>query len=88
MVAAQEACANAIEHAYRPGAQAFELDAVCEHRHVRVVGRDRGRWRPPRGTHRGRGVLLMREPMESVDIRHRERGTEVVLERTLGRAVA
>ena len=31
-VAVQEACANAVEHAYRPGPEAFALEATCEHR--------------------------------------------------------
>jgi anti-sigma regulatory factor (Ser/Thr protein kinase) len=87
-VAAQEACANAVEHAYRPGPEAFQLEATCEDRLVRVVVRDTGRWRPPRGTNRGRGMLLMSELMDSVDIRHTEGGTEVVLERELAHAEA
>jgi serine phosphatase RsbU (regulator of sigma subunit)/putative methionine-R-sulfoxide reductase with GAF domain/anti-sigma regulatory factor (Ser/Thr protein kinase) len=87
-VAAQEACANAVEHAYGPGVHEFSLDAVCEHGHIRLVVRDNGRWRPPRGTNRGRGLLLMGELMDSVDVRHTDEGTEVTLERTLGRAAA
>ena len=87
-VAAQEACANAVEHAYRPGAEAFEVEAVCHDGLVRVEIRDSGRWRPPRGTHRGRGMLLMSELMDSVDINHSDEGTRVVLERALGRAAA
>jgi anti-sigma regulatory factor (Ser/Thr protein kinase) len=88
MVATQEACANAVEHAYRPGRNTFDVEADCERRRVRVVVRDHGRWRPPRGTNRGRGMLLMSELMDSVDIRHTELGTEVVLERTLAKAAA
>ena len=45
--------------------------------------RDRGRWRPPRGSHRGRGLPLMQALMESVDVEHGDEGTVVVLERTL-----
>ena len=55
---------------------------------VRVVIRDDGRWRPPRGEHRGRGVPLMQALMERVDIEHTDKGTTVVLERTLGTAAA
>jgi GAF domain-containing protein/anti-sigma regulatory factor (Ser/Thr protein kinase) len=87
-VAAQEACANAVEHAYRPGPEMFELDAICDDRVIRVIVRDRGQWRPPRGTNRGRGMLLMSELMDSVQVRHSESGTEVVLERALGMAAA
>jgi len=82
-VACQEACTNAIEHAYGPGVQEFELEATSTSGRIRVTVRDEGRWRPPRGTHRGRGLLMMRELMDSVDVRHTDAGTVVVLERAL-----
>jgi len=88
VVACQEACANAIEHAYRPGQHWFELDAAADGGRVRVTVRDQGRWRPPRGMHRGRGVMMMRGLMDSVDIEHTDEGTIVVLERTLERQTA
>jgi GAF domain-containing protein/anti-sigma regulatory factor (Ser/Thr protein kinase) len=84
VVACQEACANAVEHAYRPGHAHFEVDAEHRQARIRVIVRDRGRWRPPRGSHRGRGLPLMRALMESVDVEHGAAGTVVVLERTLG----
>jgi serine phosphatase RsbU (regulator of sigma subunit)/anti-sigma regulatory factor (Ser/Thr protein kinase) len=87
VVACQEACANAVEHAYRPGRHSFELDATFDSGRVRVTVRDQGQWRQPRGTHRGRGVMMMRGLMDSVDIEHTDEGTTVVLERTLGQAV-
>jgi serine phosphatase RsbU (regulator of sigma subunit)/anti-sigma regulatory factor (Ser/Thr protein kinase) len=88
VVACQEACANAVEHAYRPGRHCFELDATHDDGRVRVTVRDEGRWRPPRGTHRGRGVMMMRGLMDSVEIDHTDEGTTVVLERTLGARAA
>jgi anti-sigma regulatory factor (Ser/Thr protein kinase) len=88
VVACQEACANAVEHAYRPGVHFFDLEAAFEGGRVRVTVRDSGRWRPPRGTNRGRGVMLMRGLMDSVEIEHGDDGTIVVLERALGAAVA
>jgi serine phosphatase RsbU (regulator of sigma subunit)/anti-sigma regulatory factor (Ser/Thr protein kinase) len=88
VVACQEACANAVEHAYRPGRHWFELDATHDGGRVRVTIRDEGRWRPPRGTHRGRGVTMMRGLMDSVEIDHTDAGTIVVLERALGAGVA
>jgi len=88
VVACQEACANAVEHAYRPGRHAFELDASYDRGQVRVTVRDRGQWRAPRGTHRGRGVMMMRGLMDSVDIQQTDAGTTVVLERALGARVA
>jgi anti-sigma regulatory factor (Ser/Thr protein kinase)/putative methionine-R-sulfoxide reductase with GAF domain len=87
-VASQEACANAVEHAYGPGRRTFEIDATYAAGLVRLVIRDDGRWRPPRGTHRGRGLPLMRALMEHVDVQHTDAGTTVVLERTIGRAEA
>ena len=83
MVACQEACANAVEHAYGPGHAHFDVVAVHREAKIRVIVRDRGRWRPPRGSHRGRGLPLMKALMESVDVEHGEEGTVVVLERTL-----
>jgi serine phosphatase RsbU (regulator of sigma subunit)/anti-sigma regulatory factor (Ser/Thr protein kinase) len=83
VVACQEACANAIEHAYRPGRHSFELDAAYDDGRVRVTIRDEGKWRPPRGTHRGRGVMMMRGLMDAVHIEHTDAGTTVVLERML-----
>ena len=83
-VACQEACANAVEHAYRPGRASFALEAELDAGLVRLTVSDSGRWRPPRGTNRGRGLLLMEALMDAVDVRHGESGTVVVLERRLG----
>jgi GAF domain-containing protein/anti-sigma regulatory factor (Ser/Thr protein kinase) len=88
VVACQEACANAVEHAYGPGRRTFDLEATYAEGRVRVTIRDRGRWRPPRGAHRGRGVPLMRALMEHVHVEHTDEGTVVVLERTLQRKAA
>jgi anti-sigma regulatory factor (Ser/Thr protein kinase) len=83
VVACQEACANAVEHAYGPGQAHFEVDASHDAARIRVTVRDSGRWRPPRGHHRGRGLPLMRALMETVEVEHGSEGTIVVLERTL-----
>jgi anti-sigma regulatory factor (Ser/Thr protein kinase) len=83
LVACQEACTNAVEHAYGPSGRSFELEAACEAGRVRVVVRDDGRWRPPRGANRGRGLAMMRELMDAVEVRHGDEGTVVVLERAL-----
>ena len=83
MVACQEACANAVEHAYGPGHAYFDVEADHRESRIRVTVRDSGRWRPPRGSHRGRGLPLMRALMDSVDVDHGTEGTVVVLERTL-----
>ena len=82
-VACLEACTNAVEHAHRPGHGSFEVDATCHAGRVRIIVRDDGQWRPPRGSNRGRGVLMMRELMDLLDVQHTRDGTIVVLERTL-----
>ena len=82
-VACQEACANAVEHAYRPGRESFDVEATCADRRVRVTVRDHGHWRAPRGSNRGRGLPLMHALMERVDVEHTDQGTLVVLELTL-----
>ena len=87
-VACQEACANAVEHAYGPGVRSFDVEATDRDGRIRVTVRDDRRWRAPRGTHRGRGLPLMRALMESVDVQHTDDGTVVVLERTLTRSTA
>jgi anti-sigma regulatory factor (Ser/Thr protein kinase)/putative methionine-R-sulfoxide reductase with GAF domain len=82
-VAVQEASANAVEHAYAPGEATFEMEASHDGGVITVVVRDRGHWRRPRGQHRGRGVVMMRALMESVDVRHGDDGTTVVMRRRL-----
>jgi GAF domain-containing protein/anti-sigma regulatory factor (Ser/Thr protein kinase) len=82
-VACQEACANAIEHAYAPGDEAFEVEAVRSDSAIEITVRDHGRWRPARGTHRGRGMSIMEALMKSVDVQHTADGTAVLLRRRL-----
>jgi len=87
-VAATEAAANAVEHAYAPGKATFELEARHDDGVVTLTVRDRGSWRAPRGNHRGRGLAIMRALMEDVDVIQDSRGTEVTLRRTLGKEAA
>jgi anti-sigma regulatory factor (Ser/Thr protein kinase)/putative methionine-R-sulfoxide reductase with GAF domain len=81
-IAVGEACANAIEHAYSPGPATFELEAGEVDRLVTVVVRDEGRWRAPRGHHRGRGLGIMSAAMDDVEV-DRGDGTRVELRRRL-----
>jgi serine phosphatase RsbU (regulator of sigma subunit)/anti-sigma regulatory factor (Ser/Thr protein kinase) len=87
-VACQEACANAVEHAYAPGEEAFEVDAGLTDGAVEISVHDRGQWRRARGTHRGRGMPMMEALMDSVHVQHTADGTTVVLRRELGKGSA
>ena len=52
-LAALEACANAIEHAYGPDEATFDLRADRSEETIELEIRDSGRWREPRGTTAG-----------------------------------
>jgi serine phosphatase RsbU (regulator of sigma subunit)/anti-sigma regulatory factor (Ser/Thr protein kinase) len=82
-VACGEACANAIEHAYRPGDAAFRIEASRVDSEVLIVVRDFGGWREPRGTDRGRGLPLMKALMDFVQVDPSSEGTTVQLRRRL-----
>ena len=83
-VACQEACANAVEHAYAPGPAGFDVEAEHAQGEIRLTVRDRGQWRDARGTHRGRGLPIMEALMDTVDIQHSSVGTAVQMRRALG----
>jgi serine phosphatase RsbU (regulator of sigma subunit)/DNA-binding response OmpR family regulator/anti-sigma regulatory factor (Ser/Thr protein kinase) len=77
-LAANEAATNAVEHAYGPQSGAtFRL--VAERTPGRVVIRvsDAGRWRPARGSERGRGLRVIAGLMDAVDVRRSSAGTTV-----------
>jgi GAF domain-containing protein/anti-sigma regulatory factor (Ser/Thr protein kinase) len=82
-LACGEACANAIEHAYGPGAAYFEFEAEHEEGLVTVTVRDTGRWRTPRGGHRGRGLKMIAAAVDELDLHTTEAGTEVVMRHRL-----
>jgi serine phosphatase RsbU (regulator of sigma subunit)/anti-sigma regulatory factor (Ser/Thr protein kinase) len=82
-VACGEACANAVEHAYRPGDAAFRVEASRMADDVVVAVHDSGRWRERRGVDRGRGLPLMEALMDEVDVISSPRGTTVWLRRRL-----
>lgn len=86
-VAVQEACANAVEHAFGPGTADFAMDAHHAGDEVTIVVRDEGSWRHTRGTERGRGMPLMRALTDAVDVEagaNGATGTTVELRRRLG----
>jgi serine phosphatase RsbU (regulator of sigma subunit)/anti-sigma regulatory factor (Ser/Thr protein kinase) len=84
-LASAEAAANAIEHAYGLAPGVVELRASGENEEsVKVEIRDFGNWRQPRGTHRGRGLLLMEGLTDDVEVVRSDEGTTVELSRRLG----
>jgi serine phosphatase RsbU (regulator of sigma subunit)/anti-sigma regulatory factor (Ser/Thr protein kinase) len=88
-LAASEACANSIEHAYGPAPGILEVSASMTGSGVASIEiRDYGSWRAPRGTNRGRGLMLMEGLTDSVEVIHRDEGTTVQLLRRLGQEAA
>ncbi len=84
-MAVSEACANTVEHAYSPAPHVFRLRARLADDGVIVTVRDTGRWRPPRGSNRGRGLTIIDSATDSVHISSTPDGTEIVMQRTLRR---
>ncbi|NEW29278.1 SpoIIE family protein phosphatase [Nocardia cyriacigeorgica] len=86
VAAANEACSNSIEHAYRDTESGVvELSARCDTEKVEIRVTDTGIWKPQsadRG-YRGRGLDMMRALTEELDIDHSGSGTRVRMSVTL-----
>jgi anti-sigma regulatory factor (Ser/Thr protein kinase) len=82
-MACNEACQNAIEHAYELGADLFEVVLERAGAEVSISVRDHGRWRTTTSPDRGRGMALMQELVDHVDVQPGESGTTVLLRRRL-----
>jgi anti-sigma regulatory factor (Ser/Thr protein kinase) len=50
---------------------------------VTLTVRDDGRWRPPRGQHRGRGLQIIEATVDEFDVRATADGTEILMRRRL-----
>jgi anti-sigma regulatory factor (Ser/Thr protein kinase) len=84
LVACGEACANAAAHAYPAVADAdFEVGATRHERQIKIVVRDRGSWRHPGSAERGRGLALMRELTDELELDPASGGTTVTMRRQL-----
>jgi PAS domain S-box-containing protein len=83
-VAACEAAANAIEHAYGLGEADFDVKVALDDDVVTIIVRDQGRWRAPRGSNRGRGLQLIESLMDEMQVGRHEEGTEVKMSRRIG----
>ncbi|MGY5047080.1 SpoIIE family protein phosphatase [Streptomyces sp. 900105755] len=89
LVAAGEACANAVEHGHRhnPG-EAVRLRAEARADDLWLTVADSGLWKVPQpeeNTHRGRGVALMRAMMQHVTITPGPSGTTVDMQMRIDR---
>ena len=88
-LACAEAAANSIEHAYGLAPGEVEIRASTGQGGVVTLEvSDFGKWRPARGTHRGRGLLLMEGLADDVEVIQRDGGTTVELTRRLGAEAA
>ncbi|MFD6262175.1 SpoIIE family protein phosphatase [Micromonospora chalcea] len=81
LVAAGEACANAIEHGHRdnPGGR-IRLRAAATADNLRLSVTDSGHWREREQApdpHRGRGLVLMRALMDNISVTPGATGTTV-----------
>ena len=82
-LAVGEACANAVEHAYSPTPATYAVEAIEDAGTVTIAVRDSGRWRRARGENRGRGLTIMENAMDELDVHQAEEGTEIVLRKRL-----
>ncbi|MFG1923480.1 SpoIIE family protein phosphatase [Cryptosporangium sp. NPDC048952] len=78
LVAAGEACANAVEHGYRGATGRVRLVASALGDDLRVTVSDTGEWRDTTGNpHRGHGLHLIRSLMADVTLHTGATGTTV-----------
>lgn len=87
LVAAGEACANAVEHAYPGDTGTAHLSVRFAGSHLVVTVTDTGHWKqPPPDNHvlRGRGMPMMEALADEVTLRHGTGGTTVTLEWRIG----
>ncbi len=84
LVACGEAGANTVAHAHSAlSDSSFEVHAEREGAEIEITVRDTGRWRVPGDESRGRGLAVMRELMDDVEIEPSDDGTTVRLRRRL-----
>jgi serine phosphatase RsbU (regulator of sigma subunit)/anti-sigma regulatory factor (Ser/Thr protein kinase) len=83
VLAAGEACANAIEHAYGPTKETFVIRARRNGPAVELMVSDHGRWREAQSVGRGRGLEIMRRTMDEVEVECGDAGTTILMRRAL-----
>ena len=84
VLAAWEACANAVEHPQDARKHAFTLSARADDGRILIDVTDSGSWRNGRGhPDRGLGLHLIRSVMTTVSVLRGEDGTRVHMEKAL-----
>jgi serine phosphatase RsbU (regulator of sigma subunit)/anti-sigma regulatory factor (Ser/Thr protein kinase) len=86
VVALSEAAGNAIEHAYGLQDAAFTVDGEWTPGEVRMTVRDSGSWRAAseRSAGRGRGLAIMEQLLDRVEVRNAGAGTTVLMSKRIG----
>jgi anti-sigma regulatory factor (Ser/Thr protein kinase) len=79
-----EAAGNAVEHAYGPADATYQVDVAFDDGELLATVRDSGSWREQRGEHRGRGLKIIDDLMDTVEVERDEQGTAVTMRRRLG----
>lgn len=82
ILAAGEACTNAVEHGHRGDGGPVEIGASVTDGHIRVVVSDHGSWQPSASVadeSRGRGLTIMRAVSSEFDVETTESGTIVTM---------
>jgi anti-sigma regulatory factor (Ser/Thr protein kinase) len=82
-LACSEACANAVEHPRHATRPLVEIEAQRENGQLELCVRDFGSWNEnTRSELRGRGLRLISELMDSLDVQRRADGTRLVMRRS------
>jgi len=84
LVACGETCANAVAHAYQAGeASSYAIEGRRRDGAVELEVRDFGRWREPRGGPEGRGLRLISQLVDKLEIDRTATGTAVRMRRAV-----
>jgi PAS domain S-box-containing protein len=78
-----EAAGNAIEHAYGPGDATYEVEVAFDRGELTASVRDSGSWREKRGEDRGRGLRIIEDLMDEVEVEREDAGTLIRMRRRI-----